>query len=120
MSQATKNDRVAVKTYIPREQKTIWDEHAAEMEMTLSEFIRTMVQSGRSPLTVEERRSSDENPGGNDLETAILDILQNEPATFEELSEKIIGELEEELDQTLMNMEEVNIRGQTGKYFLET
>lgn len=107
-----------VKTYVPKEQKQIWEDHAAEMEMTMSEYIRTMVQSGRSPFTVEKTRSPDANPQGNDLETAILDNLQNGSKTFEELSKNIIGDLEEELDQALMDLDEIRYSGRTGEYRL--
>ncbi len=119
MSTSDTESRVAVKTYIPAEQKQIWEDHAANLEMTMSEFIRTMVQSGRSPFTVEGTPSSDANPGGDDLETAILDVLQQGPATFDELSEEIIGELEANLDRTLMEMDAVVVSGRTGQYRLE-
>lgn len=119
MSQSGTDSRVAVKTYVPREQKRIWDEHAEELDMTTSEFVRTMVQSGRSPFTVDEDRSSDGNPRGDELETAILDVLENGPATFDELSEEIIGDLEEGLDRTLQSMDRVTVSGRTGQYSLE-
>lgn len=118
MSTSDADSRVAVKTYVPEEQKQIWATHADEMNMTMSEFIRTMVQSGRSPFTVETPPSSDANPGGDDLETAILDILRDGPATFDELSESIIGDLEEQLDRTLMEMDQVVVSGRTGEYRL--
>ncbi len=118
MSTSDTDSRVAVKTYIPEEQKRIWENHAAEMNMTMSEFIRTMVQSGRAPFTVERTPSSDENPRGDDLETAINNILQNGPATFEDLSDNIIGDLEEQLDRTLMAMDNVVVSGRTGEYRL--
>lgn len=118
MSSTDGTSRVAVKTYIPEEQKQIWDSHADELSITMSEYIRTMVQSGRSPFTIESPPSSDENPRGDSLETAILDILQQGPATFDELSNQIIGELEEQLDQTLMKMDEVVVSGRTGEYQL--
>lgn len=118
MSTSDAKSRVAVKTYVPAEQKQIWEDHAGEMNMTMSEFIRTMVQSGRSPFTVEPTQTSDANPRGDDLETAIHDILQTGPATFDDLSEQIIGNLEEQLDRTLMEMDHVVVSGRTGEYRL--
>lgn len=118
MSTSDTDARVAVKTYVPEEQKHLWEDHAAEMNMTMSEFIRTMVQSGRSPFTVERTPSSDGNPGGNGLEEVILDVLQDGPATFDEISDEIIGDLEEQIDQTLMEMDEVVVSGRTGQYRL--
>ncbi|MFP4591095.1 MAG: DUF5805 domain-containing protein [Halobacteriales archaeon] len=118
MGQPDSDARVAVKTYVPREQKQLWEDHAENLEMTLSEYLRTMVQSGRSPFEVEKDRSSDANPRGDDLETTIRDILAEGPATFEDLSDEIIGSLEEQLDRTLMEMDKVVISGRTGEYRL--
>ena len=46
------DDRVGVKTYVPRYQKREWQSHAERLEMTQSEFVRVMVQAGRSKMTV--------------------------------------------------------------------
>lgn len=118
MSTSDNDTRVAVKTYVPEDQKRIWENHATELNMTMSEFIRTMVQSGRSPFTVERTPSSDENPRGDDLESVILDVLQDGPTTFDDLSREIIGDLEEQLDRTLMEMDQVIVSGRTGEYRL--
>lgn len=118
MSQSDTDSRVVVKTYVPHGQKRIWEDHADELEMTMSEFVRTMVQSGRAPFTVDDSRSSDGNPRSDDLQTAILDVLENGPATFDELSADIIGNREEELDRTLQAMDQVTISGRTGQYSL--
>lgn len=40
-------DRSVVKTYVPAYQKERWQEQADELEMSQSEFVRTMVQAGR-------------------------------------------------------------------------
>lgn len=118
MSQSDTNGRTAVKTYVPRRQKQLWEGHADELEMTLSEYVRTMVQSGRAPFEVETDRSSDDNPRGDDLESAILDALEDGPATFDDLSRQIVGDLEEQLDRTLMEMDRVVVSGRTGEYRL--
>lgn len=39
--------RVAVKTYVPAYQKEAWAAEAEELDMSQSEFVRTMVQAGR-------------------------------------------------------------------------
>lgn len=118
MGQSDTDERVAVKTYVPSEQKQLWVSHADELEMTLSEYLRTMVQAGRAPFEVQWDRTSDANPRGDDLESAILDVLEEGPATFGELSDEIIGELETELDETLQAMDQVTVSGRTGEYRL--
>jgi len=40
-------ERVTVRTYVPKYQRDEWDDHAEDLDMSRSEFIRTMVQAGR-------------------------------------------------------------------------
>lgn len=40
-------ERVSVRTYVPAYQRDAWDEHAERLDMSRSEFVRTMVQAGR-------------------------------------------------------------------------
>ncbi|SNZ04586.1 hypothetical protein SAMN06269185_0611 [Natronoarchaeum philippinense] len=69
--------RTAVKTYVPAYQKRRWADHADELGMSQSEFVRTMVQAGRSgfspsedaEITREEApsgRKSDDVPDSSD------------------------------------------------------
>jgi|GEM_PF-99889 len=46
--------RTAVKTYVPAYQKRLWADHADELGMSQSEFVRTMVQAGRSDFSPPE------------------------------------------------------------------
>ncbi|MFC6728654.1 DUF5805 domain-containing protein [Natronoarchaeum mannanilyticum] len=46
--------RTAVKTYVPTYQKRLWADHADELGMSQSEFVRTMVQAGRSDFSPPE------------------------------------------------------------------
>ncbi|MDZ7730471.1 MAG: hypothetical protein U5K37_05470 [Natrialbaceae archaeon] len=70
----SESDRATVRTYIPAYQKDHWAEHADELNMSLSEFVRTMVQAGRSDLQIpplEDTQSPQESTSSstNDLET---------------------------------------------------
>ena len=40
--------RTQVRTYVPAYQKSEWESHADELDMSQSEFVRTMVQAGRT------------------------------------------------------------------------
>lgn len=46
--------RTVVQTYVPAYQRDRWDEHATELGMNRSEFVRTMVQAGRRGFTGED------------------------------------------------------------------
>src|SRR6056297_3280818 len=52
-------DRRSVKTYVPAEQKDRWREHADELGMSQSEFVRTMVQAGRRGFSPPEESAGD-------------------------------------------------------------
>lgn len=52
--------RTAVKTYVPAYQKRLWADHADELGMSQSEFVRTMVQAGRRGFSPPEEGSTSE------------------------------------------------------------
>ena len=103
MSSEADTERVSVKTYVPSYQKAQWQEHANRLEMSQSEFIRAMVQSGRRSLERDDLRTDPEgsNPGGNDLETTILDIVSNEPLSFDEIVAEVVNEIETGIEDAL-------------------
>jgi hypothetical protein len=109
--------RVAVSTYVPEYQRGRWREHAQELGMSQSEFVRTMVQAGRRGFAhgedsndPEEVGSAGSNPGGSDLKTAILEILREEgPLGWADLVEAVTGALESELETALFDLQEENL-----------
>lgn len=116
------SERVAVKTYVPAHQRETWRAHAEELNMSLSEFVRTMVQAGRrgfevEPVaadrptrgTTEEAGSPDATPGVDGLEGLILDTLAEEGAAdWDRLVEAATGDVEARLDETLDRLQEGN------------
>lgn len=121
------DDRRSVKTYVPASQKSEWERHADELDMSQSEFVRTMVQAGRRGFSIDEPRNPDEapsdgeNPGGSGLETRIEDALAEGPHSWEELLEAISGDLEERLEAALESLQDSNrvrYNGRQGGYTL--
>jgi hypothetical protein len=112
-------DRTVVKTYVPRNQKDEWKDHADQLGMTQSEFVRSMVQAGRrgfddaTESLDESGRSSQqtqggspgENPRGSGLEERVLDVLRDGVHSWDDLVDAVVGELESELDQTLQELQ---------------
>jgi len=108
---AADSDRVAVKTYVPRYQKDAWQEQAAEMDMSQSEFVRSMVQAGRRGFDPdpEETGSGDATPGGEGLEDRVLDVLSTGgPLEWDELVSELIDGFEDELEDALGGLQEKN------------
>lgn len=124
--------RTKVETYIPAYQKEIWQAHAEELSMSQSEFVRTMVQAGRRGFGADETdeqadldgnsvqpTSSDTTPGGNDLEDWLLDVLDGEACSWEELVERMTEDVEEQLDTVLEQLQRENriqYSGRSGGY----
>ena len=133
--------RSAVKTYVPAYQKEHWQEHAEDLGMSQSEFVRTMVQAGRrgygpngtsetgdaeseddrtgSGGNLVDSPSTDATPGGDGLEDRVLDALDDGPCSWKELVERVTGDIEEQLDAVLEGLQESNrvrYSGRNGGY----
>ena len=120
-------DRQSVKTYVPTEQKEVWRDHADELDMSLSEFVRTMVQAGRRGFAPtdesdrEEPASEAADPRGHDLETRVHAALESGPCSWDELVEAVVGDVEDELEATLDELQgrdRVRYSGREGGYVL--
>ncbi|MFC7199455.1 DUF5805 domain-containing protein [Halospeciosus flavus] len=133
----TDAERTAVRTYVPAAQKERWKEHADELDMSQSEFVRTMVQAGRrgfldgestgerdsgSGPDREEPRSGDATPGGHGLEDAVLEALdRGGPLGWDDLVDAVTGEIEDEVEETLDDLQRANrvrYSGRDGGYVL--
>ena len=122
------DDRTAVRTYVPQYQKDKWVEHADSLGMSQSEFVRTMVQAGRRDFEIPtetdpvERPSDGSNPGGDGLETRLLDVMDDEGVhTWEDLLSALSDDIEERLDDALGTLQErgrVRYSGRAGGYEL--
>jgi len=129
---ATESDgteTVQVKTRVPAYQREAWREAADRLEMSQSEFVRTMVQAGRSGLeraestsqtsSPEETTSQGSNPGGNGLEDRVLATLDSGDAvSWDELVEALVSDFEERLEETLQASDRVRYSGREGGYVL--
>lgn len=136
--------RVTVRTYVPGYQREEWDDHAEELGMSRSEYVRTMVQAGRRGfLDGSEPHSSVRIPGDGatdgeetetarerdvpadvpDLEESVLDALSTETyLSWEELLEAVTGDIEGRLEQTLQELQaadRVRYSGPNGGYTLD-
>ncbi|WP_418285077.1 DUF5805 domain-containing protein [Halorubrum sp. DTA46] len=125
------DDRRSVKTYVPAEQKGRWQDHAAELGMSQSEFVRTMVQAGRRGFTTSPSTNPVESPPeGSDprgdapeigLESEVEAALAAEPHSWEELVDAVIGDFEAQLEDALDSLQgrdRVRYNGRKGGYVL--
>jgi len=117
--------RTVVKTYVPAYQRAEWDEHAEELDMSRSEFVRSMVQAGRrgfegTQLPTQEDTSHEDHrqhepetstraEGSGDtesLERAVIDALSPEEyRSWDELVEVVTDDVEQRLEQTLQELQ---------------
>ena len=101
------DDRAVVKTYVPTNQKEAWVAHAEELDMSLSEFLRSMVQAGRQGFLDdhEEGGSEGATPRGRGLEERVLDTLSAEGiVSWGQLVEDLSGDFEDRLDETVQSL----------------
>jgi len=136
-SDGTDRERVRVRTYVPAYQKTEWKDHADELGMSQSEFVRTMVQAGRSgfePVVSETVTDSSEsnpveagpsgtNPGGNDLKDRLQELLAGgDYYDWDELVAELTADIEQRLDDALQELQSegtVRYSGRRGGYTLD-
>ena len=117
-------DRTRVVTYVSAQQKAEWAEHAAELDMSQAEFVRTMVQAGRRDFTLVtesvEPTSTTADPRGDDLETRVLEALEaNGSLSWEQLVETLSGDFEDRLESCLDGLQaddRIRYSGRNGGY----
>jgi hypothetical protein len=121
------DDRRSVKTYVPVEQKDQWQDHAEDLGMSQSEFVRTMVQAGRRGFSTGDSEipvdadPSGSDPGGDGLERQVQSALAKEPLSWEELVEAVVGDFEDQLEDALDALQDrnrVRYNGRKGGYTL--
>lgn len=127
---AADTSRAVVKTYVPAYQKEAWQEHAEELDMSQSEFVRSMVQAGRrgflEPTDEEtgqksQQESTDEDTSGA-LDERVQTVLSTaEHLSWDELVEALTDDIESRLEETLAELQDENVvrySGRNGGYTL--
>lgn len=129
-------ERTVVKTYVPAYQREAWDDHADRLDMSRSEFVRSMVQAGRRGFegsdpggqdgeTGSGRGSGDREPDRGDdqsLEAEVVGMLEAEPHDWDELLAALTEDIEVRLDSVIQQLQEddrVRYSGRDGGYVLE-
>jgi len=126
--------RAVVQTYVPRYQREEWDEHAEDLEMSRSEYVRTMVQAGRRGFGAAPDRQESTDTGENETERPELDdeavlqerivevIEQEDCLSWEELVTAVAGDIETRIERALGELQDegaVRHSGRRGGYLLE-
>lgn len=100
--------RARVQTYVPEYQREEWERRAESMDMSLSEFVRTMTQAGKrgfdEAVEKESRAtpSSTRDPQGSGLEDRVVAALStDEYVDWEELVDAVQEEFESELGDAI-------------------
>jgi hypothetical protein len=128
MSSESDTARTTVRTYVPEYQKSEWKRHAEELGMSQAEFVRTMVQAGRSgfefegmsgqgPSKAVENHQPDVTPGGNGLEDQVVELLESEShLSWDELVAGLTDDIEDRLDATLGELQQENRIQYSGRH----
>lgn len=130
--QGVDTSRKTVKTFVPAYQKKEWKRHADELDMSQSEFVRTMVQAGRSDFEIEpleptqsNSSTADRSPDasvGDELDDHVISILSaSEHLSWDELVDELTDSIEDRLEETLQQLQRnnrVQYSGRHGGYTL--
>lgn len=126
-------ERAVVTTYVPAYQKTEWEAHADSMDMSLSEFVRSMVQAGRHGFGDQQqstqsevdrsRRASDADqpastgptPGVEPRKMVLQALDEHEPLDWDELVRKSIGDLEDDVEEAIEGLQRENLIMHSGR-----
>jgi hypothetical protein len=109
--------RTVVQTYVPAYQRDLWDDHADRLEMSRSEFVKTMVQAGRRQvgddpdLLPDPDGSTPDEPkeSGQSLDEEVTALLEDADAlSWNELLASLTDDIESRLDETLQQLQELN------------
>jgi hypothetical protein len=125
-------ERTAVKTYVPTYQRDEWDEHAEKLDMSRSEFVRSMVQAGRKGFdprgtVAETGDDADSSPhpgdagGSGSIEGFVRESLRSGPRSWDELHAGLTEDIESDLESALERLQEQNevkYSGKEGGYLL--
>jgi hypothetical protein len=122
--------RTVVKTYLPAYQRDAWDDHADDLDMSRSEFVKAMVQAGRRDFDPDSHRPDAPDPENSgtagavaSIEEAVLDSLStDEYLSWEELLGAVSDDIETRLEETLQELQAddtVRYSGRHGGYTLE-
>ncbi|MFB6122874.1 MAG: DUF5805 domain-containing protein [Haloferacaceae archaeon] len=113
--------RTAVKTYVPAYQKDRWRDHADRLDMSQSEFVRTMVQAGRRkfdvPGTAETATNQSSEDDGDAFERRVRAALsEGDHRSWDELVERLTGNIEDRLESTLQDLQAANDVQYSGRH----
>jgi hypothetical protein len=130
-------ERTSVKTYIPVYQREEWERHADQLDMSRSEFIRTMVQAGRRSFDGQQSSSDEPATDGADavqagpaqeltdqheLDELIVETLSvGESLSWDELLAALTDDIEDRLEASLQRLQQDNVvqySGRDGGYTL--
>lgn len=136
-------ERVTVRTYLPAYQRAEWDDHADELGMSRSEFVKAMVQAGRRVFDGEIEVAGDAAEGegsddgetvassdqpteavlGVDLEDQVVEALAaDEFRSWDDLLAAVTDDIEDRLEATLQDLQaegRVRYSGRNGGYTLD-
>ncbi|MFC7072819.1 DUF5805 domain-containing protein [Halovenus rubra] len=124
--------RTVVQVYVPAYQRDLWDEHADELDMSRSEFVKAMVQAGRqgfggepaSDLKATQNESENGSNQSEDLRSRILASLEEGYClSWDDLLAEVTGDVESRLETTLKELQDsgqIRYSGREGGYVLES
>jgi hypothetical protein len=129
--EASSTERAAVRTYVPEYQKQRWQDHADELGMSQSEFVRTMVQAGRTGFEPTSHDASDggskthrgqsgspdATPGVKGVKRRVQDVLEDgDYHDWDDLSTELTDSIEDQLEDALQELQAEGVVTHSGRH----
>jgi phytoene dehydrogenase-like protein len=113
----SETESVVVKTYVPPYQKDRWREHADQLGMSQSEFVRTMVQAGRRDFEIPADDEEPPGEGTSGLEPQVKAALDpDDHRSWDELLERVTDDVEDRLEEALSSLQAANVVQYSGRH----
>lgn len=111
---------VAVQCTVPEYQRQEWEQHADDLDMSLSEYLRCMTQAGRNGFTAQsDDTSTASDQAENSTEIVEFDLLafirERGPTDWDDVMTALEADVEESLN-SLQTDGVVVYSGQAGGY----
>ena len=105
---------------VPKDEFEKWMQEREELNMSKSEYCRNMVRAGRRELNVESEHPDNQVTQLDEIEDEVIKRLStSEPTSFEEIIEMLVGDIEDEVQEVLLENDRAVYLPKEDGYILE-
>lgn len=105
---------------VPIDECEEWMSEKEEMNMTNSEFCRSMIRAGRRNLNLTDAHPDNQGTNLDEIENEVIKCLSSTDAkSFNEIIDSLVGDIEDEVQEVLLENEDATYIPKEDGYILE-